>query len=258
MTTDETAATGWTARPGPCRSTPASAHHARMYDYLLGGKDNYARRPGRPPTRRSRALAGPGLRRGGANPGVPRPRRPATLAADAGIRQFLDLGTGIPDGGQPPRGGAGDRTPRPGSSTSTTTPIVLAHARAAARQQRGKAPPSTSRRTCATHRQHPRPGRPAAGLQQAGSRSPWLAIPAGDPRPPTTRTRFVATLLDAVAVRQLPSPSLTPSSDFPRPGKRQEGIGDSWNGRVQQQFTFRSRDQVAQFFAGTGPDRPPA
>ena len=25
----------------------------------------------------------------------------------------------------------------------------------------------------------------------------------------------------------------------------------SCNGRVQQQFTFRSRDQVAQFFAGT-------
>ena len=30
-----------------------------------------------------------------------------------------------------------------------------------------------------------------------------------------------------------------------------KGIGDSWNGRVQQQFIWRSRDQVARFFAGT-------
>lgn len=31
----------------------------------------------------------------------------------------------------------------------------------------------------------------------------------------------------------------------------QQGIGDSWNKTVQQQFTFRPRDQVARFFADT-------
>jgi hypothetical protein len=31
----------------------------------------------------------------------------------------------------------------------------------------------------------------------------------------------------------------------------QQDIGDSWSGRVQQQFTLRSRGQVARFFAGT-------
>jgi hypothetical protein len=31
----------------------------------------------------------------------------------------------------------------------------------------------------------------------------------------------------------------------------QQGIGDSWSGRVQQQFTLRSRAQAARFFAGT-------
>jgi hypothetical protein len=31
----------------------------------------------------------------------------------------------------------------------------------------------------------------------------------------------------------------------------QQSIGDSWNGRVQQQFTLRSREQVAEFFAAT-------
>jgi len=60
---------------------------------------------------------------------------------------------------------------------------------------------------------------------------------------------LAAQLLDAV-----PSGSYLaishPSSDF-LDQETQQGIGDSWNGRVQQQFTFRSRDQVAQFFAGT-------
>ena len=41
-----------------------------------------------------------------------------------------------------------------------------------------------------------------------------------------------------------------PSSDL-LDQQTQQGIGDSWNGRVQQQFTFRPRDQVARFFAGT-------
>ena len=70
------------------------------------------------------------------------------------------------------------------------------------------------------------------------------AIPAAD-----DPHAIVATLLDAV-----PSGSYLaishPSSDF-LDQETQQGIGDSWNGRVQQQFTFRGRDQVAQFFAGT-------
>ena len=59
----------------------------------------------------------------------------------------------------------------------------------------------------------------------------------------------MATLLDAV-----PSGSYLaishPSSDFLEQ-ETQQGIGDSWNGKVQQQFTFRAHDQVARFFAGT-------
>lgn len=31
----------------------------------------------------------------------------------------------------------------------------------------------------------------------------------------------------------------------------QQDIGDSWSGKVQQQFTLRSHEQVARFFAGT-------
>ena len=68
-------------------------HPARVYDYLLGGKDNFAA---------DRAAAEEGLK---ANPDAataPRQNRAFLqrtvrfLAAEAGIRQFLDLGAGLP------------------------------------------------------------------------------------------------------------------------------------------------------------------
>jgi hypothetical protein len=68
-------------------------HPARVYDYLLGGKDNFAA---------DRAAAEAGLR---ANPNSripPRENRAFLgravryLAREAGISQFLDIGTGIP------------------------------------------------------------------------------------------------------------------------------------------------------------------
>ena len=69
------------------------AHPARVYDYWLGGQKQL---PGRPRGRRARAR---GHSRA-AVPGQGEPRVPGRavryLAADAGIRQFLDIGTGIP------------------------------------------------------------------------------------------------------------------------------------------------------------------
>ena len=68
-------------------------HPARVYDYLLGGKDNFAA---------DRAAAEAGIR---ANPNSripPRENRAFLgravryLAREAGISQFLDIGTGIP------------------------------------------------------------------------------------------------------------------------------------------------------------------
>jgi hypothetical protein len=68
-------------------------HPARVYDYLLGGKDNFAA---------DRAAAEAGLR---ANPNSripPRENRAFLgravryLAGEAGLSQFLDIGTGIP------------------------------------------------------------------------------------------------------------------------------------------------------------------
>jgi hypothetical protein len=70
-------------------------HPARVYDYLLGGKNNFAA---------DRAAAEAGLK---ANPNSripPRENRAFLqravhyLAAEAGIRQFIDIGTGLPTG----------------------------------------------------------------------------------------------------------------------------------------------------------------
>jgi hypothetical protein len=72
------------------------AHPARVYNYWLGGKDNFeADRQAA-----ERALAGgakilPGVR---ANRAFLR-RAVRYLVAEAGIRQFLDIGTGLPSAG---------------------------------------------------------------------------------------------------------------------------------------------------------------
>jgi hypothetical protein len=102
------------------------AHPARVYDYWLGGKDNFAAdreaaeqviavRPRiRADVRANRAFLGRAVR---------------YLAADAGIRQFLDIGTGLP---------SADNTHEVAQSAAPDSrvvyadndPIVLAHARA--------------------------------------------------------------------------------------------------------------------------------
>ncbi len=71
----------------------AHAHSARVYDYWLGGKDNFAA---------DREAAEQAL---AANPGIAADARANRLflaravrflAAERGIRQFLDIGTGLP------------------------------------------------------------------------------------------------------------------------------------------------------------------
>ena len=98
MTSDSTAAAdgGAAGKTGTLPFDVSVAHQARMYDYLLGGKDNYAAdRAAVEATlkvwpdmafaaRANRAFLGRAVR---------------YLAGEAGIRQFLDIGTGIPTAG---------------------------------------------------------------------------------------------------------------------------------------------------------------
>jgi hypothetical protein len=133
--------------PVPPRDEPLSfdtsvAHMARVYNYWLGGKDNFAA---------DRAAAEQAI---AANPAILRDvranraylaRAVGYLAAECGIRQFLDIGTGIP---------AANNTHEVAQLVAPecrvvyvdNDPVVLAHARALLTSDPR---PPTSRRTCA-------------------------------------------------------------------------------------------------------------
>jgi len=102
------------------------AHCARVYNYWLGGKDNFAadrvaaeQAIRDSPTiiqnvRANRAFLGRAVR---------------FLAADAGVRQFLDIGTGIPSG-ENVHGVAQGAAPAARVVYVDNDPIVMSHARA--------------------------------------------------------------------------------------------------------------------------------
>jgi hypothetical protein len=92
------------------------AHPARVYNFLLGGKDNFAADH----EAAHQMIAGGakvlvGVRANRAFLG----RAVRFLAEEAGLRQFLDIGTGLPTRAIPTRSPRRSRR-RAGSSTSTT------------------------------------------------------------------------------------------------------------------------------------------
>ncbi|MEV4350035.1 SAM-dependent methyltransferase [Actinoplanes sp. NPDC049596] len=102
------------------------AHPARRYDYWLGGKDNFAADRESADAIEARF---PGMRAGiRANRAVLR-RMTGFLAGEAGIRQFLDIGTGLP---------TADNTHEVAQRAAPATrvlyvdndPLVMSHARA--------------------------------------------------------------------------------------------------------------------------------
>ena len=102
------------------------AHSARIYNYWLGGKDNYAA---------DREAAEQAI---AANPGIVADVRANRaflarvvryLAADRGVRQFLDIGTGLPTANNTHQV-AQAVTPEARVVYADNDPVVLAHARA--------------------------------------------------------------------------------------------------------------------------------
>jgi hypothetical protein len=79
--------------PGANRIDTTRPHPARVYDWYLGGKDNYPvdERLGQQITARD-----PGAKRAARSNRWFMQRATRHLAGTAGIRQFLDIGTGIP------------------------------------------------------------------------------------------------------------------------------------------------------------------
>jgi hypothetical protein len=102
------------------------AHPARVYDYWLGGKDNFA--ADREAAERVLAVT-PGLRQRVQANRAFLARAVRYLATEAGIRQFLDIGTGIPSANNTHEV-AQAAAPESRVVYADNDPIVLVHARA--------------------------------------------------------------------------------------------------------------------------------
>jgi hypothetical protein len=245
MSSDEAVASrGFaTADQGKALTFDASvANQARVYDYVLGGRDNFAADRAAAEElisiwpemafamRANRAFLGRAVR---------------YLAADAGIRQFLDVGTGIPTAGNTHQI-AQEVAPESRVVYADYDPIVLAHARALL----------TSTDAGATEYIHADLRDTSAILRQASELLDFTkpvaitlvailhAIPEDD-----NPHAIVAELLAAVP----PGSYLAlthMSSDLLDEGT-QGGVEDVVDRMVQQRLTTRSRAQVARFFTGT-------
>jgi len=220
-------------------------HIARVYDYWLGGKDNFAAdreaaeralaaRPGtRTDVRNNRAFLGRAVR---------------YAARDEGIRQFLDIGTGIP---------SADNTHEVAQSVAAecrvvyvdNDPIVLTHARALLTSAAGPtayidADLRDTRKILETAERTLDFAQPIAVMLIAIMH----CIPdEDDPR------EIVRTLLDAV-----PSGSFLalshPAIDL-EPEKA-AAVAASLNQMMAQKITFRTHEEVSRFFDGLDPVEP--
>jgi hypothetical protein len=101
-------------------------HPARVYDYFLGGKDNFAADR---ETARQALQAWPTIRTAARENRAFVGRAVKYLAEEAGITQFLDLGSGLPGVGNVHEV-AQDVVPSAHVVYVDNDPIVLAHARA--------------------------------------------------------------------------------------------------------------------------------
>ena len=243
MTSDEAAPNSGTA--GEIGSLPfdtSVANQARMYDYVLGGKDNYAvdreaaeawlaiDPQGAVSSRANRAFLGRAVR---------------YLAGDAGMRQFLDIGTGIPTAGNTHLV-AQAVAPESRVVYVDYDPIVLAHARALL----------NSHEAGATEYIH-------ADLRDAGKILDQAARLLDFTRPVAVTLlailhvipdsddphAIVARLMDAVPAGSYLAVSHVASEFLDQ--EAQDKTRDLAGRMIQQQPNYRSREQVARFFDGT-------
>ena len=245
MTSNEAATPGSGSTAGQTGLLPfdtSVAHQARVYDYMIGGKDNYA-------ADRAAADASikiwPDIALGAQANRAFLGRAVRYLAADAGIRQFLDIGTGIP---------TADNTHQVAQAIAPESrvvyvdydPIVLAHARALL----------TSHQAGATEYIDADIRNTRSVLDQASQLLDFTkpvavtmlallhALPDSD-----DPYAIVAKLMDAVPPGSYLAISHA-AADLLDPEILRR-IKEAWHGKMQQQIIWRTREQVARFFAGT-------
>jgi hypothetical protein len=217
------------------------AHQARIYDYLLGGKDNFAA---------DRAAVEAGLKIWPEMAIAARANRAYLgrvvryLAGEVGIRQFLDLGTGIPTAGNTHQV-AQEIAPESRIVYVDYDPVVLAHARALLASSEA----GTTDYIHADVRDTPAVLAPAADLLDltrpvAVTMLTILhVIPDSD-----DPYGIVARVMDAVPSGSYLAISHMSSDLLDR--DTQGGLVDTGKRMSQQQLSARSREQVARFFAG--------
>ena len=238
MTSDKAVA----PEAGPPSFDTSVANQARVYDYLLGGKDNYA--ADRAATeawlaidpelaftvRANRAFLGRVVR---------------YLTGEAGMRQFLDIGTGIP---------TADNTHEVAQAIAPESrvvyidydPIVLAHARALLASSEAGATSYIDADLRDT----------STILDEASQLLDFTkpvavtllailhAIPeADDPQ------AIVARLMDAVPSGSYLAISHAGSDLLDQ--HKQDGLKDVADRMIQNKITYRDREQLARFFEGT-------
>jgi S-adenosyl methyltransferase len=243
MTSDEAAAAGddTADRTGPPFDTSV-AHQARVYDYLLGGKDNYAADRA---AAEAALKAWPDMAAGARANRALLGRMIRYLAGEAGIRQFLDIGTGIPTAGNTHQV-AQEIAPESRVAYVDYDPIVLAHARALLTSNEQGATEYIDADLRDT------PAILAGAAQVLDFTKPVAvmlililhAIPDDD-----DPYAIVARLMDAVPSGSYLAVSHAGSDLLGQ--ERLRGVEDAWKGRMQQQITWRTREQVARFFDGT-------
>jgi SAM-dependent methyltransferase len=246
MTGDEGSAPdgdpGIAGRAAPLPFDTSEAHQARIYNYVLGGKDNYAADRAAAEAwmkvypqltfdmRANRAFLGRVVR---------------YLAGEAGIRQFLDIGTGIPAAGNTHEI-AQEVAPESRIVYVDYDPVVLAHARALLISHPAGATAyiDADLRDTGTILDRARQVLDFTKPVAVTLLAILHAVPEADD--PYT---VVQTLLDAVppgsylALSHLAADRLT--------GETKGALSDVAERMVRQQITYRSREQIARFFEGT-------
>jgi S-adenosyl methyltransferase len=233
-------ATGAATRPVPFDTSVA--HHARVYDYLLGGKDNYAADRAAVEAwlkidpdmafaaRANRAFLGRAVR---------------YLATDAGIRQFLDIGTGIPTAGNTHQV-AQAVAPESRVVYVDYDPIVLAHARALLVSSDAGATEYIDADLRDTGRI----------LAQAGelldfSKPVAVTMLAILHAIPDTDDPYAIVAKIMAAVPPGSYLAITHSASDLLPRQALQEMAGIANRMSQQQYTPRDHEQVTRFFAGT-------
>jgi hypothetical protein len=240
MTSNE-AAEESSAKPGPLPLDTSVAHQARMYDYLLGGKDNYA-------ADRAAAEAwreiDPDIVFGARSNRAFLGRAVRYVTAEEGLRQFLDIGTGIPTSGNTHQV-AQSIAPESRVVYVDYDPIVLAHARALLISSEAGATEYID-----------------ADLRDTGTILTQAAKLLDFTRPVAVTLMAV---LHAIPDSDDPYAIVTQLMDAVPPGsclalthsasdllgtEQRQDLEDVNSRMIQQQFTYRSREQVARFFEG--------